>query len=77
MVAQHESHSGVVDVEYPDAWEGVVEVESGSGSIDVSGRGVEVVREGKGRVVARKGKGGNGGRVVVMTGSGSVKVRLG
>lgn len=76
MVSRHESHSGSINVEYPDNWEGMIEVETGSGSIDVIGRGVEIIRDVNGRMLARKGKEG-GGKVIVRAGSGSVNLRFG
>ncbi|KAI8632829.1 hypothetical protein F5Y19DRAFT_419121 [Xylariaceae sp. FL1651] len=76
MVSRHESHSGSINVEYPNSWEGTIEVETGSGSASVTGRGVEIIREEQGRILARKGK-GNGGKVVVRAGSGSVNLRFG
>ncbi|RYC61982.1 hypothetical protein CHU98_g4220 [Xylaria longipes] len=76
MVSKHESHSGSINVEYPDSWEGTIEVQTESGSIGVTGRGVEIIREGQGRVVARKGKEG-GGKVIVRARSGSVDLRFG
>ncbi|KAI3317198.1 hypothetical protein HD806DRAFT_541456 [Xylariaceae sp. AK1471] len=76
MVSRHESHSGSINVEYPDSWEGTIEVESENGSVSVTGRGVEIIREEKGRVLARKGKEG-GGKVIVRARSGSVSLRFG
>ncbi|TRX93177.1 hypothetical protein FHL15_006045 [Xylaria flabelliformis] len=76
MVSEHESHSGLISVEYPDSWEGTIEVEAHSGSISVTGRGVEIVREWQGRMIARKGKAG-GGKVIVRAWSGSVDLRFG
>ncbi|KAI0457254.1 hypothetical protein F5B21DRAFT_464830 [Xylaria acuta] len=76
MVSKHESHSGSINMEYPDSWEGTIEVETESGSISVTGRGVEIIREGQGRVIARKGKEG-GGKVMVRARSGSVNLRFG
>ncbi|KAI0191799.1 hypothetical protein EV127DRAFT_480248 [Xylaria flabelliformis] len=75
MVSEHESHSGLINVEYPDSWEGTIEVEAHSGSISVTGRGVEIIREGQGRMIARKGK--DGGKVIVRAWSGSVDLRFG
>ncbi|KAI1737367.1 hypothetical protein F4680DRAFT_468317, partial [Xylaria scruposa] len=75
MVSKHESHSGSINVEYPDSWEGTIEVESRSGSISVTGRGVEIIREEQGRMIARKGK--DGGKVIVKAWSGSVDLRFG
>ncbi|KAI1158551.1 hypothetical protein F5B18DRAFT_640677 [Nemania serpens] len=76
MLSRHESHSGSINVEYPDSWEGTIEVETESGSISVTGRGVEIIREVHGRMFARKGKEG-GGKIMVRAGSGSVNLRFG
>lgn len=76
MESRHESRSGAINVAYPDSWEGMIEVETGSGSISVTGRGVEIIREGRGRVLAQKGEKG-GGKVIVRAASGSVNLRFG
>ncbi|KAI0977166.1 hypothetical protein F4678DRAFT_468405 [Xylaria arbuscula] len=76
MVSRHESHSGSIDVQYPDSWEGTIEVETESGSIHVTGRGVEIIRERWGKIIARKGRDG-GGKVIVRGRSGSVNLRFG
>jgi len=76
MLAKHESRSGSISVEYPDSWEGTIDVETESGSISVTGRGVVIIREGRGRVVAQKGEEG-GGRVIARAGSGKVDLRFG
>ncbi|KAI1757018.1 hypothetical protein F4782DRAFT_525786 [Xylaria castorea] len=75
MVSRHESLSGSINVEYPDSWEGTIEVQTGSGSMSVTGRGVEIIRQEQGRMVARKGK--DGGKVIVRARSGSVNLRFG
>jgi hypothetical protein len=76
MVSRHESRSGSISVDYPDSWEGTIEVEADSGSVTVRGRGVEIIRDGGGRVVARKGKEGSA-KVIVVARSGSVDLRFG
>ncbi|KAI1120609.1 hypothetical protein F5Y10DRAFT_258054 [Nemania abortiva] len=76
MVSTHESRSGSISVEYPDSWEGAIEVDTESGSISVTGRGVEIIREAQSRVIARKGK-GRGGKVMARARSGSVNLRFG
>lgn len=76
MVSRHESLSGSISVEYPDSWEGTIEVETGAGSINIRGKGVQIIRQGEGRVIARKGKEG-GGKVIVRVKSGSVDLRFG
>jgi len=76
MLSKHESRSGSINVEYPDSWEGTIEVETESGSVSIKGIGVEIIREGRGRVVARKGKEGSG-KVMVRSGSGKVDLRFG
>ncbi|KAI1297504.1 hypothetical protein F5Y03DRAFT_280521 [Xylaria venustula] len=76
MVSRHESHSGSINIQYPDSWEGTIEVETESGSINVTGRGVEIIRQRQGKVIARKGRAG-GGKVIVRARSGSVDLRFG
>jgi hypothetical protein len=76
MLSKHESRSGSIHVEYPDSWEGTIDVETESGSVTVTGRGVEIIREGRGRVVAQKGEEGSG-KVIVRAGSGKVDLRFG
>lgn len=76
MVSRHETRSGSVDLEYPDSWEGTIEVASKSGSTSVTGRGVEIIREIDGRVFARKGR-ESGGKIMVRSASGSVDLRFG
>ncbi|KAI1171163.1 hypothetical protein F4777DRAFT_566326 [Nemania sp. FL0916] len=76
MVSEHRSQSGSINVEYPDSWEGTIEVEAQSGSISVVGRGVVILREEQGRVFAQKGS-GIGGKVVARARSGSVSLRFG
>jgi hypothetical protein len=76
MVSRHESQSGSINVEYPNNWEGTIDVETRSGSVSVTGEGVEIIRMGKRGVIARKGK-ESSGKVVVRAGSGSVDLRFG
>jgi len=76
MLSNHESQSGSINVEYPDSWNGLIEVETESGSVSISGRGVDIIREERGRVVARKGEEGHG-KVIAKSGSGKVDLRFG
>jgi hypothetical protein len=75
MVSRHESKSGAINVEYPNSWEGTIEVETQSGKVSVTGNGVEIIQTGKHRVVARKGK-ESSGKVCIRTASGSVNLRF-
>jgi hypothetical protein len=76
MLSKHESQSGSIHVEYPDTWEGTIDVGTESGRVSVTGRGVEILREGMGRIIARKGEDG-GGKVIARAGSGSVDLKFG
>ncbi|KAI1329399.1 hypothetical protein F5Y16DRAFT_365894 [Xylariaceae sp. FL0255] len=76
MVSRHESQSGSLDVQYPSSWQGMIDVDAGSGSVSITGRGVEIIREYNGRYLARKGD-GSGGKVYVKARSGSVNLRFG
>lgn len=81
----HTSHkststSGSIDVIYPQEWSGWIEGETISGSIDVSGKDVEIVSdERRGsmfkHLVARKGVDGHGA-IGLKSVSGSLKVRV-
>lgn len=55
----HASISGSISVSYPQAWEGTISAKAISGSLDVSGKGVQIIREKNGwgskEVVAKKG----------------------
>lgn len=75
MLSKHDGRSGSMNIEYPDSWEGKIQVETNSGSIDVTGRGVQIIRKEKGIVYAQKGDGD--GKVVVYARSGSVNLRFG
>ncbi|KAI1116607.1 hypothetical protein F5Y14DRAFT_405937 [Nemania sp. NC0429] len=77
MVSRHESHTGAVNVEYPESWEGTIEMETDLGSINVTGRGVEIIREVRGSLLARKGQGEGGGKIIIKAKTGSVNLRFG
>ncbi|OAA53324.1 hypothetical protein ISF_08805 [Cordyceps fumosorosea ARSEF 2679] len=76
FVCKHAAGSGSVRVVYPPAWEGTVEARSGSGSVAVTGGGVETDRPARNRVTGVKGA-----RPLhhtdVSTGSGSISVKFG
>ncbi|EME50029.1 hypothetical protein DOTSEDRAFT_68777 [Dothistroma septosporum NZE10] len=84
--AAHTSHkttstSGSIDVVYPQEWSGYIEGQSISGSIDVTGKDVEIVSdEHRGPVfrhlLARKGVDGQG-LIGLKSTSGSLNVRVG
>lgn len=76
MVSKHEGRSGSMNLEYPNSWEGKIQIETDSGSINVSGSGVQIIREEKGRVIAQKGE-EDGGHISVYARSGSVNIRFG
>ncbi|KAI0098679.1 hypothetical protein GGR51DRAFT_537497 [Nemania sp. FL0031] len=75
MVSRHEGHSGLINLDYPDCWEGIIEVEADSGSIGITGRGVQIIRQEQGSMLARKGRDG-GGKLIVRARSGSVNIRF-
>ncbi|KAI0157763.1 hypothetical protein GGR57DRAFT_54357 [Xylariaceae sp. FL1272] len=74
MTSRHESNSGSMYVDYPESWEGTIEARSTSGSVSVTGRGVQIIRREHGRVYAQKG--GDGGKIVIDVRSGSVDLRF-
>lgn len=55
-LSRHESCTGLMKVEYPDCWEGTVEIVTRSGSAGATGKGTEMIRKERGRVIARKGE---------------------
>lgn len=84
LSGRHAATSASIRVTYPSAWEGSIDADSLSGSIDVGGEGVEIIRRGDGfpggvkkHVLAKKGPDGVGGAVRVHTTSGSIGVRVG
>ncbi|EGX88240.1 hypothetical protein CCM_08283 [Cordyceps militaris CM01] len=74
FVCKHKSNSGSVRVAYPGVWEGTVEAHSNSGSITVTGDGVETDRS-RNRVTGVKGTPVH--HTDVGTSSGSISVKLG
>jgi len=77
--SSHIVKSASLDVQYPEAWEGNIYAESISGSVDLRGNGVEIIRQeggwGRKKVVARRGvKGNEGSRVDLESISGSIKL---
>ncbi|KAI9838010.1 MAG: hypothetical protein M1819_006164 [Sarea resinae] len=78
--ANHQSTSATLNLQYPGEWEGEIAGSSLSGSIDVAGKGVKVVRDGKENIiwrniVARKGHGD--GEATFKSISGSVSLVVG
>jgi hypothetical protein len=77
--SSHTSVSGTVNVQYPSVWEGTIQAKSVTGSIQVLGNGVSIIREkntwGKKEVVAKKGvdREGEGSSVEIKTVTGSLK----
>ncbi|KAI1262592.1 hypothetical protein F5Y18DRAFT_397696 [Xylariaceae sp. FL1019] len=76
MTSRHESQSGSMNIDYPDSWEGTIEAQSSSGSVSVTGRGVQIISRIHGKVYAQKGS-KDGGKIVVDVHSGSVDLRFG
>jgi DUF4097 and DUF4098 domain-containing protein YvlB len=76
-----QSRSGTVDIHFPAAWEGHIQAETKTGSIDVSGDGVKIIKDvspipGFGRVViAEKGDGHS--NLSAETLNGAISVRIG
>ncbi|CAL3971877.1 unnamed protein product [Diplocarpon coronariae] len=62
LKSTHASSSALVDVQYPDAWEGYMRAKTVSGRIYTSGKGIRIIKERKGagnrELVMRKGAGG-------------------
>jgi hypothetical protein len=75
------SQTGAVDLHFPAAWEGQIQAESKTGSIDIAGDGVRVVKDitpfpGAGRiVVAEKGDGDS--NLSAQTLNAPVSIRVG
>jgi len=75
----HTAQSGRLVLEYPDEWEGKINGQTSSGSLSLSGSGVEIIESG-GRssgkyVIARKGDGSS--KLEFTSASGSADVRVG
>ncbi|ROV93025.1 hypothetical protein VPNG_09439 [Cytospora leucostoma] len=82
--SRHVTTSASIRLTYPSTWEGTIEADTLTGGLDVSGRGVEVIRRDEGfpgykkHLVARKGEdGAGGGDLKVHTTSGSIAVAVG
>ncbi|KUI62824.1 hypothetical protein VP1G_09956 [Cytospora mali] len=81
--SRHTTTSASIHVTYPSTWEGDIDADSMTGRLDVSGRGVEIIRRDeefpgyKKHVLARKGREGVGGALVCHTMSGSITVAVG
>ena len=75
----HKSNSGTLDLKYPSHWAGFIEGRTNSGSIDVRGEDVEIIKDVHGpgfhRLAARKGVGGS--FLSFRTTSGSVDILVG
>ncbi|KUI74012.1 hypothetical protein VM1G_09496 [Cytospora mali] len=81
--SRHATTSASIHVTYPSTWEGDIDADSMTGRLDVSGRGVDIIRREeefpgyKKHVLARKGREGVGGSLVCHTMSGSITVAVG
>ncbi|KAF2680264.1 hypothetical protein K458DRAFT_392916 [Lentithecium fluviatile CBS 122367] len=78
LVSTHKSVSGILDLEYPQEWEGHVEGQSVSGSLHLQGKDLELIkqeeREGLNLVEAKKGAGRSTMMFSTTTGGCEVKV---
>ncbi len=74
FVCKHKSNSGSVRIAYPDEWEGTVEAHSNSGSMSITGEGVETDKAHH-RVTGVKGTPEH--HTDVGTSSGSISVKFG
>jgi DUF4097 and DUF4098 domain-containing protein YvlB len=76
-----QSRTGKVDVQFPSAWEGHIQAETKTGSIDIAGDGVKIIKDtsafpGFGKVViAEKGDGYS--NLSTETINGAISVRIG
>lgn len=81
--SRHATTSASIRLSYPPSWEGSIEADTLTGGLDVSGRGVEIIRLDEGfpgykkHVLARKGRDGAGGSLACNTMSGSITVEVG
>jgi hypothetical protein len=79
LVSTHKSISGILDVEYPQEWEGHVLGESVTGALHLQGADLELIREeereGLNQVEAKKG--GAGSTMMFSTTSGGCEVKIG
>ena len=71
-----ESSTGAVTLKLPGSFEGNIKASSHTGSVNVSGKGVRVVRGTKGRVEAVKGEDGEGA-VKVHSNTGKIEIVVG
>lgn len=80
LVSTHKSISGILDLEYPQEWEGRVQGETVSGALHLQGKDLELIREeekeGLNRVEARKGNDA-GGTLMFSTTSGGCEIKVG
>lgn len=79
LMSTHSSVSGILDLTYPQEWEGRLEGSSMEGNIHLQGRDLELMRQderpGMNRVEARKGSGASS--IVFNTVSGQCEVKVG
>ncbi|KAH8647248.1 hypothetical protein BX600DRAFT_518524 [Xylariales sp. PMI_506] len=75
MASLHEGRSGSINIEYPDSWEGGIEIVNESGSVSITGRGVEYIWKGDRKVIAKKGNDTNTS-ILIKNRSGSVNLRF-
>lgn len=80
LVSSHTSKSGTIQLQYPSAWEGVLQASTVAGSISVEGNDIEIIRDGRKdwvrrEVVARKPRGEDieAGEVMIESTTGSIK----
>ncbi|CAI6333573.1 unnamed protein product [Periconia digitata] len=79
LVSNHKSISGVMDLTYPQAWQGRLEGQSFNGTVHLQGEDLELTKqeelEGFNRVEAKKGEGAS--TLVFGTVSGGCEVKVG
>ncbi|KAK5109162.1 hypothetical protein LTR62_007247 [Meristemomyces frigidus] len=76
LTSSHTTRSGSLGLTYPASWEGMIEGSTRSGSVGITGEGVEFLSRSREKVVARKGLGGSS-RIGFESASGSVGIRFG
>lgn len=80
--SRHSTTSAPISLSYPPAWEGSIDADTLTGGLDVSGRGVEIIRREeefpgyKKHVLARKGQEGVGGSLTCHSMSGGITVEV-
>lgn len=73
LYSRHESHAGSLTLNYPQQWQGTLEGRVTSGSLEIHGDNINIIRDdgaGSGRhIVAEKGNGNNHMQVEATSGS--------